>query len=45
MSAVSSGCTQFKAIMIATDVDDLIGPCGFCRQFMVEFGTDLVVII
>jgi cytidine deaminase len=44
VSAVSCGCTEFDAIMITTDVDDLIAPCGFCRQFMVEFGTDLVVI-
>ena len=29
--------------MITTDVDEFISPCGFCRQFMVEFGSDLTV--
>lgn len=43
VSAVSCGCKEFTAIMIATDVDDWISPCGFCRQFMVEFGKDLIV--
>lgn len=44
VSAVSHGQRDFSAIMIATDVDSWIPPCGFCRQFMVEFGTDLIVI-
>ncbi|GIY77467.1 cytidine deaminase [Caerostris darwini] len=40
--AVSEGCTKFKAIVIATgaDSDDCIGPCGACRQFLAEFGTE-----
>lgn len=25
--------------------DEFISPCGVCRQFMVEFGTDLAVVL
>jgi cytidine deaminase len=30
---------------VVTDRDEFISPCGFCRQFMVEFGKDLLVIL
>ncbi|KAJ3417631.1 hypothetical protein HDV05_000088 [Chytridiales sp. JEL 0842] len=33
----------FLAIAVCTDVDTFISPCGFCRQFMVEFGKELQV--
>nr|XP_046240213.1 cytidine deaminase b [Scatophagus argus] len=37
--AVSEGYRSFKAIAIASDLDDkFISPCGGCRQFMREFG-------
>ncbi|XP_070814022.1 cytidine deaminase b [Chaetodon trifascialis] len=37
--AVSEGYTNFRAIAIASDLDDqFISPCGGCRQFMREFG-------
>ncbi|XP_015227935.1 PREDICTED: cytidine deaminase-like [Cyprinodon variegatus] len=39
--AVSDGFRQFKAIAIASDLNDqFISPCGGCRQFMREFGCD-----
>uniref|UniRef100_A0A3Q4AIQ9 Cytidine deaminase n=1 Tax=Mola mola TaxID=94237 RepID=A0A3Q4AIQ9_MOLML len=39
--AVSEGCKVFKAIAIASDMNDqFISPCGGCRQFMREFGTN-----
>ncbi|XP_062329958.1 cytidine deaminase b [Osmerus eperlanus] len=39
--AVSEGYRSFKAIAIASDLQDqFISPCGGCRQFMREFGTD-----
>ncbi|CAK6955840.1 cytidine deaminase-like [Scomber scombrus] len=39
--AVSEGHTSFKAIAIASDLNDqFISPCGGCRQFMREFGSD-----
>ncbi|XP_053171439.1 cytidine deaminase-like [Scomber japonicus] len=38
--AVSEGHTSFKAIAIASDLNDqFISPCGGCRQFMREFGS------
>lgn len=37
--AVSEGYRSFKAIAIASDLEDqFISPCGGCRQFMREFG-------
>ncbi|XP_022345699.1 cytidine deaminase-like isoform X3 [Crassostrea virginica] len=39
--AVSEGHRRFKAIAISSDLKtSFIVPCGACRQFMVEFGTD-----
>ncbi|KAJ1968106.1 hypothetical protein H4R35_006518 [Dimargaris xerosporica] len=46
VKAVSEGHRDFVAIAVATDLTDKFGtPCGICRQFMAEFGTDLVVIL
>ncbi|KAG9339266.1 hypothetical protein JZ751_023966 [Albula glossodonta] len=37
--AVSEGHTHFRAIAIASDLnEEFISPCGGCRQFMREFG-------
>jgi len=39
--AVSEGYRSFKAIAIASDLNDqFISPCGGCRQFMREFGSN-----
>ena len=43
-SAIADGHTSFEAICIAGDVDEVIVPCGICRQVMVEFEYDLIVI-
>ena len=40
--AVSTGVQKFKVIAIAAS--PLASPCGACRQSIVEFGTDIVVI-
>ncbi|KAH9418517.1 cytidine deaminase-like [Dermatophagoides pteronyssinus] len=46
VKAVSSGHRKFKAIAITSNLtNDLCAPCGNCRQFMVEFGEDLIVIL
>ncbi|KAG7238360.1 hypothetical protein INR49_031076 [Caranx melampygus] len=40
VKAVSEGSKSFRAIAIASDMkDEFISPCGGCRQFMREFGT------
>ncbi|XP_070552831.1 cytidine deaminase-like isoform X1 [Ptychodera flava] len=37
--AVSEGHRKFKAIAVGTDIpDSFAGPCGACRQFILEFG-------
>lgn len=43
--AVSEGELKFKAVAIFTSAKDFIYPCGACRQFMNEFGSELDVII
>lgn len=45
-TAIVSGYRQgdFKAIGVATDMDDFASPCGMCRQFLREFcGLDVPV--
>ena len=44
VSAVAAGKQQFKRIAIVSDADAPVAPCGFCRQFLAEFGTGLEVI-
>ncbi len=44
VSAVAAGKRRFRRIAIASDADAPVAPCGFCRQFLAEFGTDLTVI-
>ena len=41
-SAVAAGHTQFVAVAVATEGGH--GPCGACRQVLVEFGTDLIIL-
>ena len=40
--AVSEGRQKFNAIAVAAT--PLASPCGACRQFIVEFGKDILVI-
>jgi cytidine deaminase len=45
-TAVAAGDGQIVAVAVASpppDLDDLT-PCGMCRQFLVEFGPDVIVI-
>lgn len=45
-SAVAAGETALLAVALASpgpDPDDLT-PCGMCRQFLAEFGEDIVVV-
>ena len=43
-SAVAGGVRQFLAIAIATEAQEPTPPCGICRQALVEFAPDLVVL-
>ncbi len=41
--AISAGNTGIKAIAVYSNTDS-ISPCGACRQFIIEFGKDVIVI-
>ncbi|KAM9425720.1 cytidine deaminase [Pholidichthys leucotaenia] len=42
--AVAEGHRQFTAIAITCDIkDSFVGPCGACRQVLMEFGSDWTV--
>lgn len=43
--AVADGETRIVAVAVAApeDIDDLT-PCGMCRQFLAEFGDEVVVV-
>src|SRR5256885_16304204 len=42
-AAVVGGARKLKRIVVTTDVDPLVAPCGACRQLLAEFGLDLEV--
>ncbi|PSN34469.1 Cytidine deaminase [Blattella germanica] len=44
VKAVSSGNKQYKAIAVsASDANAFTSPCGACRQFIAEFGTNIII--
>lgn len=43
--AVSEGYRKFQALLLITDTEDPVFPCGSCRQVIMEFGGDLEVIL
>ena len=45
-SAVSDGERNFKTIVLVSDAEDFIPPCGACRQVLMEVcGKDLEVVM
>jgi cytidine deaminase len=44
VSAVAAGQRAFRRIAIVSDSPKPVAPCGYCRQFLAEFGLDLEVI-
>jgi len=45
VKAVSEGARDFKAVAVVSNLEGLTYPCGACRQFLSEFGHDMVVIV
>lgn len=45
VKAVSDGETTFIALAVVADGDQPASPCGICRQFLSEFGGDLLLIL
>lgn len=43
--AIARGEKKFKAIAICADGTKPTAPCGACRQFLLEFGRDLKVLV
>lgn len=43
-SAVANGERNFEAIAITGSTDDLVYPCGICRQVMAEFGIKKIIV-
>jgi len=44
--AISEGEKNFKTIVLASDAEDFITPCGACRQVLMEIcGKDLEVVM
>lgn len=44
-SAVAAGQRKLRAIAIASSDENPATPCGACRQFMVEFNPNMIVIL
>ena len=45
LKAVSEGIREFEAIAILSDCDEIIYPCGICRQVLNEFVDDDFVVV
>ena len=43
--AVVNGCRKFKGIVITTDMDYFVTPCGMCRQTLKEFEVQNIILI
>jgi cytidine deaminase len=43
-TAVAAGHRNFRRIAIAADTDEVISPCGACRQVLAEFNPSLVIV-
>lgn len=42
--AISEGKKEFKALAIASDLNDMIYPCGICRQVIIEFKIPVIIV-
>ena len=45
IKAIASGERDFEAIAIVGNTSEPITPCGICRQSLIEFGEDILVIM
>ena len=43
--AVSEGYTEFEALLLLSDTEKPITPCGSCRQVISEFSNDIDIIM
>ena len=45
VKAVSEGYTEFEALLLLSDTEKPITPCGSCRQVISEFSNDIDIIM
>lgn len=43
-TAVQSGFRRFAGMMVVTESEQPVAPCGACRQFISEFSPDLPIV-
>jgi coenzyme F420-0:L-glutamate ligase/homotetrameric cytidine deaminase len=43
--AVSEGLRDFEALAVVAEAEEPVGPCGICRQTLLEFGEEIRVIM
>jgi coenzyme F420-0:L-glutamate ligase/homotetrameric cytidine deaminase len=43
--ALASGERQFEALAVVADTTKPVAPCGICRQNLIEFGEEIIVIM
>jgi len=43
--AVSEGSKDITAVAVVADTADVCRPCGSCRQFILEFGDEILIIM
>ncbi len=43
--AVAMGHQDFEAVAVVSDADHPVSPCGFCRQYLLDFNPDMRIIM